>query len=139
MMKLFREKRRFMRALSCIADLIGLNLLTLLFCVPVFTAGAAITAVYSCVFRIRENREGYLIKDFWQAFKNNFRQATVIWLTSLAIFVMLYMDYFIFAEIGTGMAAWVLQIMTVAVGIIILEILSYALPMVAYFIDPPTK
>ena len=60
---------KFVKVLNRIADLVGLNLLAILFCIPIVTIGASITAVYGCIFRIQEKKEGYLIKDFWKLFK----------------------------------------------------------------------
>ena len=64
---------KFVKVLNRIADLVGLNLLAILFCIPIVTIGASITAVYGCIFRIQEKKEGYLIKDFWKLFKSKFQ------------------------------------------------------------------
>ena len=69
---------KFVKVLNRIADLVGLNLLAILFCIPIVTIGASITAVYGCIFRIQEKKEGYLIKDFWKLFKASFRSSTII-------------------------------------------------------------
>ena len=37
---------KFVKVLNRIADLVGLNLLAILFCIPIVTIGASITAVY---------------------------------------------------------------------------------------------
>ena len=71
---------KFVKVLNRIADLVGLNLLAILFCIPIVTIGASITAVYGCIFRIQEKKEGYLIKDFWKLFKASFRSSTIIYL-----------------------------------------------------------
>lgn len=39
---------KFVKVLNRIADLVGLNLLAILFCIPIVTIGASITAVYGC-------------------------------------------------------------------------------------------
>lgn len=49
---------KFVKVLNRIADLVGLNLLAILFCIPIVTIGASITAVYGCIFRIQEKKEG---------------------------------------------------------------------------------
>lgn len=121
---------KFAKVLNRIADLVGLNLLAILFCIPIVTIGASITAVYGCIFRIQEKREGYLVKDFWKLFKESFRSATIIYLVGTLVAAMLYLDYQIFATDGTMN---VLQILVIAVGIIVAEIFTYAFPMESYF------
>ena len=45
-MKLFNPESRFMEALSTISDLMILNLVTLVCCLPVITIGAALTGMH---------------------------------------------------------------------------------------------
>ena len=121
---------KFVKVLNRIADLVGLNLLAILFCIPIVTIGASITAVYGCIFRIQEKKEGYLIKDFWKLFKASFRSSTIIYLVGVLVISMLYLDYHIFAADRTMNA---LQILVIAAGIIVAEIFTYAFPMESYF------
>ena len=113
---------KFVKVLNRIADLVGLNLLAILFCIPIVTIGASITAVYGCIFRIQEKKEGYLIKGF--------RSSTIIYLVGVLVIAMLYLDYHIFAADRTMNA---LQILVIAAGIIVAEIFTYAFPMESYF------
>ena len=82
-MSLFSPDSKFLRAMSRIGDLIVLNLIFLLCCVPVFTVGAALTALYTVCFRFDTKNEGPVLRAYFQAFRSNFRQATVLWLILL--------------------------------------------------------
>lgn len=84
-MKIFNPDSPFMVVLSRIADLILINLFTLILCIPVFTAGAAITAGYYTLLKIRRDEDSGTTKLYFKSFKENFKQATVIWLIFLAI------------------------------------------------------
>ena len=75
------------------AALMWLQLLTVLCCIPVFTMGAAFTAMHKILLQIYRGEEGALTKTYFQAFASNFRQATVIWLGCLLIFAALIVDY----------------------------------------------
>ncbi|HIR00134.1 MAG TPA: YesL family protein [Candidatus Scybalocola faecavium] len=130
---MFRYDSRLMRALARVGDLVMINVMALLCCIPVITGGAALTAMYTCIFRMRKNREGYLYRDFFKAFKENFKQSTIIWLIVLILALLLFLDYRIFSGIQ-GMAD-ILQILVLAVGIFIFLIVIYAFPMEAYFIN----
>ena len=127
---MLQKDGKFVKVLNRIADLVGLNLLAILFCIPIITIGASITAVYGCIFRIQEIREGYLTKDFWKLFKECFRSSTIIYLVGVAVVAMLYLDYQIFA---TDSRLDILQVLVVAGGILVAEIFTYAFPMESYF------
>lgn len=127
---MLQKDGKFVKVLNQIADLVGLNLLAILFCIPIITIGASITAVYGCIFRIQEKREGYLTKDFWKLFKECFRSSTIIYLVGVAVVAMLYLDYQIFA---TDSRLDILQVLVVAGGILVAEIFTYAFPMESYF------
>ena len=127
---MLQKDGKFVKVLNRIADLVGLNLLAILFCIPIITIGASITAVYGCIFRIQEKREGYLTKDFWKLFKECFRSSTIIYLVGVAVVAMLYLDYQIFA---TDSRLDILQVLVVAGGILVSEIFTYAFPMESYF------
>lgn len=127
---MLQKDGKVVKVLNRIADLVGLNLLAILFCIPIITIGASITAVYGCIFRIQEKREGYLTKDFWKLFKECFRSSTIIYLVGVAVVAMLYLDYQIFA---TDSRLDILQVLVVAGGILVAEIFTYAFPMESYF------
>lgn len=70
---------------SRIADYMLLSVLWLVTSLPVITVGAATTAAYYVAFQIWDMRDGYLIKDFLRSFRQNFLQATELWLSFLAV------------------------------------------------------
>jgi uncharacterized membrane protein YesL len=52
---------------------------------PVFTLGASTTALYAVSIKlIRETEGTSIVRQFWRAFRENFRQATQLWLMFLA-------------------------------------------------------
>ncbi len=82
-MKIFNPDSPVMVVLSRIGDLVILNVLTLILCIPVVTAGAAFTAEYYVLLKIRRDEDSGTIKMYFKSFKENFGQATVIWLITL--------------------------------------------------------
>jgi len=78
--------------LTKIADIIILNILFLVCSLPVFTAGAAYTALYYVTLKMVKNEDCYTVKSFFKSFKLNFKQATVIWLILLLIGVVFFYD-----------------------------------------------
>ena len=72
------------KGMEKVADLLIINLLFLLFSLPVFTIGASATAMHYCLRRWREG-EGKIAKDFMKSFRLNFRQATILWCVFLIL------------------------------------------------------
>lgn len=83
MQNLFSPDSKFMQAMSRVCDLLVLNLCFLLCCIPVFTIGAAATALYTVCFRFNTEREQGILKSFFLAFRDNFKQSTLLWLILL--------------------------------------------------------
>lgn len=83
MQALFSPDSKFMRAMSRIGDLLLLNFFFLLTCVPIVTVGAASTALYTVCFRFETDRETGVIRTYFQAFRDNWKQSTVLWLILL--------------------------------------------------------
>lgn len=73
-------------------DLLILNLLVIICCIPVFTVGASLTAMHFVLLKMVRGEEGYIAKDFFRSFKENFLQATAIWLMGLAVMILLALD-----------------------------------------------
>lgn len=96
MSSLFSPESKFMQTMTRIADLILLNILFLISCIPVVTIGAAFTALYTQVFRIGTGKEAGVFRGFFTAFRENFRQATALWLTLLFAGVCMAADLFLF-------------------------------------------
>src|SRR3712207_6368420 len=67
------------RFLEKIFDLMILNLLWILTSLPLFTIGAASSALYSVTLRMSKNEEGSAFKSYRKAFKENFRASTLLW------------------------------------------------------------
>lgn len=81
-----------LRFILHIFDCMVLSVLFVLFSLPIFTIGAASTALYAAVYTyIRMNRS-YLWRSFWKAFKENFKRSTLAWLPMLAMILFLGYD-----------------------------------------------
>lgn len=85
MSKLFSHDNPIINLLGRITDMMILNLLTLLLCVPVITAGAAITANYYSCLKIKRDEDSGILKMYFRSFKENFRQSTILFFIVLAI------------------------------------------------------
>ena len=79
MSSIFSPDSGLMKMLTKISDWIILNMLFVISCIPIFTIGAAATALYDGVQRIQESRaSGW--KTYWEAFRRDFKRSTLLWL-----------------------------------------------------------
>ena len=69
-----------------------LNILWLICCLPIFTIGASTTALYYTSFKIAKDEGSFITTMFFRSFRQNFRQATVIWLIMLVTGLILGAD-----------------------------------------------
>ena len=80
------------RALNKICDMCCLNVLWLVCCIPVFTIGASTTALYTVMLKMVKNEEGYIFRGFFKAFKENFKQSTIMWLILLVLGIVCFRE-----------------------------------------------
>ena len=73
-------------------ELMGLNFLVLITSLPIFTIGASFSAMHTVLVKIYRDEEDKIAREFFSAFKKNFKQATLIWLIYLGIFGILLLD-----------------------------------------------
>lgn len=83
-----------MAALTKMADLMWINILTLALCIPVITIGAALTAKDYMCYKILKNEDTGTTKGYFRSFKQNFKQATVIWIIMLFVIMLGIIDVF---------------------------------------------
>ena len=109
-MSIFAPDGKLARCLNCIGNLMILNILTLICCIPLVTAGAAMTALYTMTMRMARNEEGSIVREYFQAFKENFKQATILWMIFGSLMVFLAFDIYILRSI-TGTFGLVYRIL----------------------------
>lgn len=116
--------------LNKMTDLILLNLIYIVCCLPVVTIGAATTAMYYvCIISIRQG-DGYVVKRFIKSFKENFKQATLIWIPRMALFCVVLMDLLFWLKIGTPFAK-VMFVLSLVVAFFLLMVGMYIFPVLA--------
>ena len=122
----------FIQLISRFSSLAVLNLLFLCTCIPVFTIGAALTALYDVVFRMDTEREGKLVSAYFRAFTANFRQSTPIWLLFLLVIAASCGNAVIFSGWGS-LTGQILSVICVVILINVLLILAYCFPLLSQF------
>lgn len=98
--RIFNLDNPVMVFLNKVTDLIVLNILVLICCIPIVTIGASFTAMYYVLLRIRKDETTYIIKDFFHSFKSNFKDATLLWILYLLVLIVIAVDYYLIFLIG---------------------------------------
>lgn len=131
-MKWFNLESPLMQGLSRMADILWLNVLTLIFCLPVITAGASLTAMHYMCLKMARNEESYITAGFFKAFKQNFKQATAIWIIELLALLVIVGDFYIMAasEAGVHIA---IQVVIYVVTFLFLMTVTFVYPLLAKF------
>lgn len=130
--KFFDMDSPIMRFLNRVGDLLILNMLMIVCCIPVITVGAAFTAMHYVLIKIVRDEEGYLVRGFFKSFVRNFKQATLTWLLMLLVIGVYAGDVFIFSYSNVTFPR-ALVIAVIAVGVIVLMVMTYIFPLLARF------
>ncbi len=139
MNKVFDMDGPVFSTLNRLADLVWLNILYIICCIPIVTIGASTTAMYYVTMKIVKNEEGYITRSFFKSFKMNFKQATLLWLLALAVGGILALDYSIMTDRFGDIVALSATIKKVVLGILIiiggiyLFTMVYLFPLLAKF------
>jgi uncharacterized membrane protein YesL len=111
-----------------VADIMLLNILFILFSLPIITIGASYTAAYYVALKMVRNEETYIFKSFWKSFKENFIQSTIMWVFIMIVAFVIVCDYRLILYSGMEFAQWI-KIAVLAVTIIISLGVSYIFPL----------
>ena len=130
MKDVFSLNSPWMQRFAMLTNLVMLNFLWLTCCLPVFTAGAATSALYYTVFQYHTHTDDAVLRPFFRAFRANFRQATLLLLPMLAVLAVLVFDLLYLVSHGTGIA--VLFLLIVAI-LFTLGIMVHLFPLIARF------
>ena len=130
--RLFNMDNKFFTFMGRVADLFILNVLCVICCIPIVTAGASLTATFYVAMKMVRNEESYITKDFFKSFKQNFKQATLINVIMLVTAVVLALDINIVKNIG-GSLSKPLTLVFMAFAVVYTFIFLYIYPILAKF------
>ncbi len=93
MFKIFDLDGKFYQYALKYSELLWVSILTVVCSIPVVTIGASFTAMHKLIYQIKQGEEGKLTATFFRAFRDNFRQATLIWLLFAGFAALIFLDY----------------------------------------------
>lgn len=133
MKNLFNLDNPFIQFLSRVGDLIILNFLFLVCSMPVFTIGASIAAMQKTTQAIVYDEDNGTLKTFFRAFKDNFKQATIVWLLMLLFAASCVCNYLLISGFTEGMAAMLLKWLIVVLSAVVVILGVYIFPLIVRY------
>lgn len=130
MKDMFSMDSPLMTFLTKVADLMIINILFIVFSIPIFTIGASFSAMYYVTLKLVRNEEGYVSKQFVKGFKDSFKQATIIWIVMLMIAAGLIYDVYV---VMTGGSPEAFKIVIIVLGAIWSVFFINVFPLMAKF------
>lgn len=121
-----------MRALGRLCDFMLLNILWVVCSIPLVTIGASTTALYTVMLKVVKNEEGYIVKGFLGAFKENFKKSTLIWLILAVLGIIIGIDSRVAAGMSSTMRT-VFQSIFIIFSIVWLCVVIYVFPLTARY------
>ncbi len=130
--KFFSVDSPFYRFATRIADIMILNLLWIICSIPIVTIGASTTAVYYVCLKMVKDEETYIVKSFFKSFKENFKQATILWLLFVGISGIMGVNYYYLFKMSES-ENMLLKGLTILVTILYVFSFLYAFPLLARY------
>ena len=129
---LFNMDNAFFRFMGKLFDVVALNLVFIIVCIPIVTIGPAISALYyASVKSIRRDRS-YPVKEFFKAFKRDFRQSFIVGLILALAGTIIYVDIrFVIDFINNDFTA--MRYVYLVIGMVISFISVYIFPLISRF------
>ena len=133
-MKFFEFDGPVFRFISTLVDLIFLNILIVIFSIPIITIGAAFTAGHFTALKMRRG-EGTIVKTFWKSFKVNFVQSTIL---EIVLAVLAVMTLFLVSAAGGDLEQMesLIHLFILFFWVCIFFTAMWAFPLQARFINP---
>lgn len=136
--KLFAMDGKLLRLMNKAADLVFLNVLWLVCCIPIVTIGASTTAFQYVILKMARDEESYVCSTFFRAFKENFKQSTIVWGVFLFMGIVLYFDFYYSGHTPEQFGKFLFIPLAIA-AFLLLSTMFYAFPILAFFQNSTKK
>lgn len=131
-MNLFDPNTVVGRVLTYLGNLIALNFLFLLCCLPIVTIGPALSAMYSITLREWDTWQGALSSSFFAAFKENLKKGIALWLIVL-LFACILAFNFLFITANAALIPGFFRVIVWIALVMFLIFSPYVFPLQAHY------
>lgn len=117
-------------------NMVLVNVLTLLMCIPILTAGAAITAANRLCMDILRDEDTYIVRRWWKTVRDEFAGSLWWWIPALILLGTGWAESWWLGNASSGMTiTWAdgLRALLLSISVCIVGVLVWIFPLVAYF------
>lgn len=132
MSRMKNENNIIIRFTTVFMELLIINLLTLLCCLPIITIGPALTAFHDACIKIVRKEEGYIARRFFTVFRRDLKSSILLFLPFLFIFLGAAADLFI-GLTAPGLLPQYVSIPAGAAGLLAFFFFQWVFPIQARF------
>lgn len=132
MSSIFNVDNPLFTGLNKVVDTFFLSVIFIITCIPVFTIGPALTALYYATAKSLRRDRGYISKEYFKAFKMNFKQGFLSGLIITVAALILAFDWNYAKSLHTTMGVILFSVFT-AMFFILLSISIYIFPILSRF------
>lgn len=132
-MQIFNPDSKFSQFIYSVMDYVKLGLVFLLFSIPGFTAGAAAAAVMTVGMRIERKEAPTIFRPFWQAFKENFKQGTLLTVLFMAVFGFLAADWYVLMQMEQTLLIRLICAIVFVLALLAASLMMWVFPTLARF------
>ena len=100
----FNRDNAYNRFMIRAFDLCALNLVFFITCLPYFTIGASLTALYRVLFAVHEKRGGGVVKMYLSEFARNFGKSTLLFILPGLLLPLLLFNMYFWSNVPTPFA-----------------------------------
>ena len=122
----------FFRFLSLVSDLLMLNVLFIITCLPIVTIGPALTALYSVSLDMIRKRYPTISSSYFKAFKKHFKQSILLWIPISLLYMFFITDLYVIYKVIDPVYN-MFQIPVWILLFLLLSISMYAFPLISAY------
>ncbi|MBU5482597.1 YesL family protein [Blautia sp. MSJ-19] len=119
----FNTESPVFQFLETLFDFVILNVLFLITCIPVVTIGPAISALYTVTLREVRNEQGYIIRSYFAAFKENFKHSFLLSVLYTIVGAILLYNLAFWAQMKTAVGSAFLIIIAACTLLYVISLL----------------
>jgi len=130
--KIFNLDSPVVQAVGKVGQMMITTVTWLIFCLPIFTVGASTTAMCRIMMNLKEDKS-CAFKEFFKAFKENFRKATALWLILLVCVAILVASFYMVVLVESSILRMIALILFCLLFFLTYIVAIYVFPLTAYF------
>ena len=105
--------------------LITINLMYIIFCLPIITIGPATAGITKILRNYAREEHAFIFADFWDTFKQNFKKAFIIGILDILIVGIVFFDIYVYLQIITDKIVWIITLAVLMLTTTIFLFMNY--------------